>query len=285
MLTLSLIIPVYNEERHIRKCLDAVAKQTVMPDEVIVVDNNCSDRTIEIAKKYHFVTVIAEKRQGRGYARSAGFNKAKGDILGRIDADSRIAHDWVETAKTAFLNDDELAGITGLARAAIMPGINAIKNTFFSRFYYWFAHSSFDTITMWGANMAIRKSVWRNVHTKVYDNRRDIHEDQDLSLWIAANGGKIKQINSLLVTTNGQGFRYLPKLIKYSLMFRRTLHAHKKNGNMRSQHMRRLGFWSTLAGRVGAILIWTFLATPGSILLFPIDFIVIQIWPKSWWLD
>lgn len=53
MLTLTLVIPVFNEEHQIKGCLDAVASQTVMPDEVIVVDNNCTDRTIEIAQNTH----------------------------------------------------------------------------------------------------------------------------------------------------------------------------------------------------------------------------------------
>nr|MDQ2973765.1 glycosyltransferase [bacterium] len=67
-MTLSLVIPVYNEEYNIKRCLTAIAGQTIMPDEVIVVDNNCVDKTIEIAKSFGFVTVVKEPKQGRTYA-------------------------------------------------------------------------------------------------------------------------------------------------------------------------------------------------------------------------
>ena len=108
MLTLSLVIPVFNEENQIESCLKSIENQTVMPDEVIVVDNNCTDRTIEIVEKFKFVKVIKESRQGRGYARTAGFNEAKSDIIGRIDADSRLSNNWVEHVKNKFEEDDSL---------------------------------------------------------------------------------------------------------------------------------------------------------------------------------
>ncbi len=284
MLALSLIIPVYNEERHIGKCLDAVSKQTVMPDEVIVVDNNCTDRTIEIARGYSFVKVITEQKQGRGYARSAGFRAASGDILGRIDADARINRDWVETVKKHFSDDPDLSGLTGLAKAAVLPGVNAVKSTFFSRFYYWFVHASFNTVTMWGSNMAVRGSVWERVEDKVLDDDLRVHEDQDISLWIAAIGGKILQEDTMLISVNGQGFRYLPKLIRYSFMFNRTRKIHENNGNLNSPNLRRLGFYNTLPGRLYASIIWICI-TPVVVLLFPFDYLIKQLWPKSWWLD
>ena len=56
--SLSIIIPVYNEESHLRQCLDAIAKQIEKPDEVIVVDNNSTDETVQIAKSFSFVKVL-----------------------------------------------------------------------------------------------------------------------------------------------------------------------------------------------------------------------------------
>ena len=58
---ISVVIPCYNEEAAIGACLDALASQIPQPSEVIVVDNNCTDRTAEIAQSYGFVTVIQEK--------------------------------------------------------------------------------------------------------------------------------------------------------------------------------------------------------------------------------
>lgn len=284
MLTLSLIIPVYNEECHIQECLDAVAAQTRMPDEVIVVDNNCTDSTIELANQYPFVTVIKESNQGRGYARSAGFNIAHGDILGRIDADSRIDPNWVELVHGVFSADENLSGVSGLGRGWLIPAYNVLKSTFASRVYFWFAHAGFNTVTMWGANMAIRNSAWKRVRAKVILDDPMLHEDQDLSLWMAANGSKIMQINKMLITTNGQGYRYAPKLFMYFKMYEHTRQLHKKNGNFNSPDMLKLGFRESFPGRAFALLPIIYLVMISSI-LFPIDYVVNRFWPNSWWLD
>lgn len=284
MLTLSLIIPVYNEERHIQECLDAVAAQTRMPDEVIVVDNNCTDATIKLVKKYSFVTVIKEPAQGRGHARSAGFNAAHGQVLARIDVDSVIDRDWVEKIVKAFEEDNDLSGITGLGQTSYLPAIRSLKNTLISRTYFWFVHANFNTVTMWGANMAIRSSSWKKVKSQVCLDDSLVHEDQDLSLCMAANGDKIVFQPDLQVTTNTQSFRYLGKLIHYSQLFKDTKAMHEKNGNLASPKMRRLGFWNTLFGRVLAIVFTTYIGTV-SLVFFPVDYLVYKYWPNSRWLD
>ncbi len=228
MLTLSLIIPVYNEEHHIGACLNAIKNQTVKPDKVIVVDNNCTDRTVEIVKEYDFVTIIKQPAQGRAHARNAGFEAASGDIYGRIDADSRIEPDWVERVKARFTADTELTGITGLGLTDWLPYIS-IKSLMIklpSRVYYWFVHFGFKTTTMWGANMAIRSDVWPGIRGAVIVDDADIHEDQDISLCIAALNKKIEVDNDLLIRTEGQTFRYLPKFIRYNRMFFNTRKQH-----------------------------------------------------------
>lgn len=279
MLKLSLIIPVYNEERHIKDCLDAVAAQTVKPDEVIVVDNNSTDKTIELAEKYPFVTVIRELKQGRGYARTTGFNAASGDIIGRIDADSRVHTNWVEIVKKTFSDDSTISGMTGLGYTMYVPFIRSVKSTIFSRAYYWFAHADFNTITMWGANMAISKKAWDAVSSSVCLDDKQVHEDQDVSLWIASGGGKLIQNNNLLITTNGQTYRYLPKTIKYLFLHARTKAFHKANGNLASEKLPKLGFFTTLPGRLAAIGpgLWLFL---NAVILFPLDYVLLHIFHK-----
>jgi glycosyltransferase involved in cell wall biosynthesis len=284
MLKLSLIIPVYNEERHIRGCLDAVSKQSLMPAQVILVDNNCSDRTLEIAEQYDFVTIIKESMQGRGHARTAGFNYASGDILGRIDADSRIDPDWCESVAERFERDHELAGITGMARTDLLPIISSIKSTLLTRTYYWFAHAGFNTVTMWGANMALRKSAWLKVAEDVCLDDRKVHEDQDVSLWVAANGGKIVQDNQIKITTNGQTYRYLPKLLHYMRLYESTKSFHKKNGNLDNPKTPKIGFFKTLPGRIGASISAVFMLCIG-VLFFPIDLVALYVFKSKTWFD
>src|SRR6056297_224747 len=145
MLSLTLVIPVYNEEHHIKACLESVAAQSRMLDQVIVVDNNCTDKTIEIAESFDFVTVIMEAQQGRGHARTAGFNAAKSDIIGRIDADSRLHVEWAERVMKSFEDDTEQQGLTGLGKTSFIPGFSGLRTSLFARAYYWFVHAGFRT--------------------------------------------------------------------------------------------------------------------------------------------
>ena len=113
-LSLSIVIPVYNEEHHIRACLDAIAAQTVRPDEVIVVDNNSTDRSMEIVQEYPFVRIVREPRQGIVYTRNAGFDAAKCAIIGRIDGDTVLPVNWVARVKWFYANSSNAnACLTG----------------------------------------------------------------------------------------------------------------------------------------------------------------------------
>ncbi|HEX7964030.1 MAG TPA: glycosyltransferase family A protein, partial [Candidatus Saccharimonadales bacterium] len=93
--SVSIVIPAYNEERHLAACLEAIRAQSEPPLEVVVVDNNSTDRTAEIARRYPFVRVVHEERQGIVFARGAGFDAARGDIIARIDADIVLPAGWI----------------------------------------------------------------------------------------------------------------------------------------------------------------------------------------------
>ncbi len=82
-LKISLVIPCYNEEEGIAAVLEDVPE---IVDEVVVVDNNCTDRTAEIALKMG-AKVALETKQGYGAALKKGFNEASGDIIATLDAD------------------------------------------------------------------------------------------------------------------------------------------------------------------------------------------------------
>lgn len=283
-LTLSIVIPVYNEEHHILDCLLAIQRQTVLPYEVIVVDNNCTDDTIQIAKQFSFVKIVKQPKQGRGWARTAGFNTATGDIIGRIDADSKIDSDWVERALYLFTNDKTLMGVTGLGRTVLLPRVMFLRGTFWSRAYYWFVDATFRTLSMWGATMALRRTAWLQVASDVCNDDQIVHEDQDVSLCMAAKGLRIQQDNKLLITTSGQTYNYFPKLLQYYRLERSTHARHKKLGTFDSKKLHKLSFWQVLPGRIYAVLPGLFIVTT-SLLFWPLDHIMILLGKEKSWLD
>lgn len=87
---ISVILPCLNEEEGIRSCIEKIENiflEYSWDGEIIVVDNGCTDRTIEIAKQYAFVEIVKEENKGYGNAYRKGFSVAKGDIIIMGDGD------------------------------------------------------------------------------------------------------------------------------------------------------------------------------------------------------
>ena len=163
-----------------RACLDAVAKQTVKPFEVIVVDNNSTDATAAIAKSYPFVTVLTESRQGPVYARNRGFDAAKGDVIGRIDVDTHLSAEWVATVQRLFSESDmgAVSGSIGYYDVPLKPLFERVD--LFLRTHLARSLSRRSEVFLYGSNMAIRPQAWRALRDKVCYERA-MHEDIDLA--------------------------------------------------------------------------------------------------------
>lgn len=187
-LSVSIVIPVFNEEDYIKDCLDSIQRQSRKPDEVIVVDNGSTDKTLEIVKKYSFVKLIHEKKRSVLYARSTGFNTAKSDIIGRIDADTILETDWVEQLHRIF-QDATVAGVTGPLQFYDMPFApqNYLVDHFFKGPLY---KLDKNFPFLFGTNMAITKKAWHLVRPELCD-RKDINEDADIAIHLYKHQQKL----------------------------------------------------------------------------------------------
>ncbi|GAC1386980.1 MAG: hypothetical protein NVS1B7_6430 [Candidatus Saccharimonadales bacterium] len=207
-LTLSLVIPAYNEESYLKACLDSVANQTVQPLEVIIVDNNSTDKTQQIAEQYPFITVVHETMQGVVYARNKGFNAAKGDIIGRIDADTILDPNWVEITLKIF-SAQQVDAITGSTHFYDMPGApyNYKVEHVFKSFLYKY-DNSFPFL--FGTNMAIRRSAWRLVSKSVCTGK-NIFEDCDLAIHLHQMGLTITYDTTLRAGMSSRRYNDKPR--------------------------------------------------------------------------
>ncbi len=179
------MIPVYNEADTISECLRAVAAQGTKPYEVVVIDNNSTDATAALARQFSFVRVVTEKRQGVVYARRRGFDEARGDIIGSIDADTVVPADWVRTLREAFA-DDEVHAVAGIVRYRDIAWNRTVNGVDLAlRRYFSWAYRG--RAPMQGANMAMRRTAWMAVRGCLC-TRPGLHEDLDLAVHLGDVG-------------------------------------------------------------------------------------------------
>lgn len=95
MMTVSVIIPAYNEQERIAECLNSLVLQT-WPSEIIVVDDGSTDRTVEIIRTFHAVQLLQQNHQGPGSARNLGAQHAASDLLVFCDADQKFDRQYIE---------------------------------------------------------------------------------------------------------------------------------------------------------------------------------------------
>jgi glycosyltransferase involved in cell wall biosynthesis len=111
---ISVIIPTYNEEKNIETCLKALQKQTLPRDryEIIIVDGNSNDRTVEIAKKYAD-KVIQQKSKGIGGARNDGVKLARSELIATTDADTIVPSFWLKRIIYNFGRKKSIVAVYG----------------------------------------------------------------------------------------------------------------------------------------------------------------------------
>ena len=90
MVKISVIIPVYNDEKHLGECLDSVSNQTLDDIEIICINDGSTDSSLEILNEYSTdkrITIITQTNQGSAIARNKGLDIAQGEYIGFLDAD------------------------------------------------------------------------------------------------------------------------------------------------------------------------------------------------------
>lgn len=219
----SIIIPAYNEEGYIKNCLISLSKQSKKAHEIIIVDNNCTDKTIDIAKKYG-VKIIHENKQGITPARNRGFDEATGEILARCDADSILPKDWIRR----IIHNFERYKIDAVTGPTDFYDLNLPGYSTFLTAYLEFFRSIKNHHTLRGPNMAISKKMWKKVKKYACLDDKKIHEDMDLAIHIHKIKGAIRMDKRLLVTISGRRAKNNPLSFfgEYPLRLIKTLQNH-----------------------------------------------------------
>lgn len=204
----SVIVPTKNSERAIARCLISVKNQTYHKIEIINIDNNSTDKTKEIARKY---AKVYNKGPERTFQRNFGAKKARGEYLFFIDSDMELTPNIVkECVKLASKYD------------AIIIEENNIGSTFWSRC------RSFEKKMYIGdedivAARFFRKKVFESLGG--YDEELLLNEDISLHQTIKSEGYKIGRIKSFLNHYEDDTFI---EIIRTSFFYGQSLHKFMK---------------------------------------------------------
>lgn len=108
---LSIIVPVYNADKYLEKCLDSLVNQTMDDYEVILVNDGSKDSSQSIIDSYvnqypELIRAVTVENGGQGRARNIGIDMARGAYIGFVDSDDWVASDMFEKLYTAVVEDD-----------------------------------------------------------------------------------------------------------------------------------------------------------------------------------
>ena len=106
MKKISVIIPIYNVEKYLKRCIESIIKQTYSNLEIILVDDGSPDGCAKICVEYNNkderIVVIHKKNGGLSDARNAGLKVATGEIISYIDSDDYVDLDMYEKMTKAM---------------------------------------------------------------------------------------------------------------------------------------------------------------------------------------
>ena len=231
--TVSIVIPAYNEASTIRACVVAAIEQTDPADEIIVVDNRSTDATLRILHDLQaefpdapLVVFSQNDEQGLVPTRNFGLDRAMGEVLGRIDADTVLEPTWVEQVRRHF-TDAGSGAVTGPMIYYDMP----LRR---------FGHRADDTFRrailklareyhfVFGSNMAIRASAWRDIRAVVCRDAADeFHEDIDLSIHLYQRGHRVDYDQKMVAGMSARRIDDNPReFLSYVWRYQRTYDAH-----------------------------------------------------------
>lgn len=206
---ISIVIPAYNEGKNIEACLKSIRAQDYQGSiEIIVVNNNSSDNTAELAQKEGAI-VIFESKPGVIFAREAGTQIARGEIIIQTDADTTFPTHWLSNIIETFSKHPEAIAVIGSFKffdgpwwgkpfTGLLFGITDLVHKISGRLIY-----------IPGANTAFKKKAWHGYNVKLDQGGDEVALLKDLK-----KEGKIIFLRRNFVLTSA---RRLEKGLLYNI--------------------------------------------------------------------
>ncbi|MBO8433782.1 MAG: glycosyltransferase family 2 protein [Tyzzerella sp.] len=170
----SLIIPVYNVEKYIDKCLKSAVNQTFKDMEIIIVNDGSTDNSIEIVnryiKKYDNIKLISQENKGLSSARNVGIKESSGNYIAFADSDDYFSKKFIEDMYNTIINEKSDIVVCGFKRIDENKKPN-IKN----RKLKYKTISSDKALDMLINDIFINNFAWNKLYKKELFTENDIY--------------------------------------------------------------------------------------------------------------
>lgn len=193
---ISVIVPIYNVENELDRCLDSIINQTYQNLEIILVNDGSTDNSKSICDEYlkkdNRIIYIEQKNQGLSAARNTGILKAKGDYYIFIDSDDYINLNFVlELYKTLITNKSDIS-VCGYKKVYeekedISRKENGVICSYSGNLKYYNVYNEFDIYTTVAWNKLYKKEIFKDLKYPI----SKIHEDEFVVLQVLENANKI----------------------------------------------------------------------------------------------
>ena len=200
---ISVIVPIYNVEKYICKCVDSLINQTYKNLEIILVDDgspdNCPQICDEYSEKDNRIKVVHKKNGGLSVARNAGMKMATGEYISFIDSDDYVSYDFIETLyNVAVKQNSEIVECDLLKFNEDKPV--DYKNDCNLEI------TTYETemgLSMLIAEKGFHQHVWNKLYKadialKIYFKKGKINEDEFWTYQIFGQAKRISKINKVM---------------------------------------------------------------------------------------
>ncbi|GAA1702784.1 glycosyltransferase family A protein [Microcella alkalica] len=237
--TVSVVIPVRDDAEYLERCLRALDEQSSPPLEVIVVDNGSSDASAAVARRYG-ARVVEQHEVGIPIASATGYDAARGDIIARLDSDSRPGPEWVATVQRLFAEHPEADALTGSGLLETDDGeTQPVRSRLYLGPYFTLVRWALANRPVFGSAMALRRSTWERVGDDVCRHDPDVHDDMDLSVHLGPDAVVLFD-DRLTLPVSARPLQHVPSMLRRGWRGMYTLARHWPREHPLGRHARRL---------------------------------------------
>ena len=193
-LSVSIIVPAFNEENYINHCLESIVKLHPMSldKEIIVVDNGSCDKTVEICKSYG-AKVLIKKEGTISSLRNYGVRFSKGEFLAFLDADCVVPNDWLLKALSYLEKEERI--VLGF-RLSVPENSNWVAKCWDLLFAKRYFTAEADWIP--SGNMIMTREAFMSING--FDEKLESNEDYDFCARMRRQGYKIISSSDISIT-------------------------------------------------------------------------------------